>query len=197
MVQGSPAPPSSTPLSRGSKAGAESFAASSISRYCDAANFSRVGPSTLDTAGRTDAVTRFTSEGFWFPIRSSGWFSGAKRWLIWSVPTGCIARTPGLSRFRKLTNNRPEAGKVARQLSGLANSARILASASIGASSSAKVSPKVTLTSTSNEKKRRLISADPRIRQGRSPSSVPLRRTPHTPTPNTLTEKPAEMSTMK
>ncbi len=131
------------------------------------------------------------------PILSSGRLSGAKRWLICSVPTGCSTSAVPASICRRLTNNWPEGGSVARQLSSFSNSARIFGITSIGGSRSERVSPKVTSTSTEKEKNRISIFAEPRTRYGVGPSNEPRRCTPHTPTPKTFTEKPVEISTMK
>src|SRR4051812_20551096 len=186
------------PLSCGTNAGCDSFAASSKFLNCDGAK----GSVTLRvlTSVAPDTVTEksFASLGFWLPTLSSTRSSGIVRWLTCSVPAGCrtIADSAG-SSCRSVTSNRAFDGSCAFQFVFFPSSPVSSGMTATGGGVVFGVSPPVKSNPMSIEKKKNDSDAVPWTCHGVGPSRLTSMPTPYTPTPNTLTENCVEISAMK
>ena len=172
---GLPAAPSSTPLSSSSNAGAESFAASSMVRYCASANRSRIGPRTASPPAASTRHRRLLD---------------VRRLLVADLVERQAERDEPLADLQRADRVQHEQVGVAElaqadeqparrpgpsPASCRASRARRAAPAApgIGGSTSARRSPNVWSMSTEMSKKSSEIVAEPVMCHGVGPSSEP------------------------
>ena len=162
------------------------------------ANLSPVTDTTArPLSGAGAAENRVPSLGRCAPIRSSRTSSGSARCRTSSVPSGCSTSSAVGGSWRRLTRGLPlPVGSWVCQPSTLVISAASSGSTATGGRVVLRDSPQVMSKSAEISKNSNEIDPRPCARHGAGPSRVNRRSMPNKPTPNALSDTPAEMLMM-